>query len=278
MSKVSIVVPCFNQETFILDALKSVLAQTYKDWECIIVDDGSTDDSAVIIQNFIQNQTKFTCIKKVNGGVSSARNLGFAQATGDYFLPLDGDDKLHPKFLQEVMTCFSNYPQTDLVHCGTRLFGAKNKLWRLPSYTYEKLLWKNMIVNSSVFRKEAFSGTTGYSEEMVHGFEDWEFYIRLLNPNSQVRFIDSSLFFYRVKNTSRSTRQFESGMAEESMRQIHARNKHVYEQFNENPIAVFSNRMNDFAPMYTARYRRQIAYIHAAYLLLIAALVGLLFL
>ena len=278
MSKVSIVVPCFNQEAFVAEALDSVSSQTYRDWECVVVDDGSTDNSAGIIRSRIGNDTRFIYIRKDNGGVSSARNLGFALATGDYLLPLDADDKLHPTFLQRVIACFAEHPQTDLVHCKTRLFGARNKIWRLPSYSYEKLLWQNMLVNSSVFRRDSFARSSGYSERMAHGFEDWEFYLRLLNPGSQVRFIDSALFYYRVKKVSRSTRQSDSGLAEESMRQIYAYNRQLYDEFAANPISVFAKRMKDFAPVHTARYRRQIAYLHAAYLLVISVLVGLLLL
>ena len=278
MSKVSIIVPCFNQSAFIAEALDSVSSQTYRDWECIVVDDGSTDDSADIIQRRVHHDTRFIYVRKANGGVSSARNLGFARATGDYFLPLDADDRLHPAFLHKVMACFSEHPQTDLVHCKARLFGAKNKVWWLPSYSYEKLLWQNMLINSSVFRREGFARSAGYAEEMVHGFEDWEFYIRLLNPGSQVRLVSSALFFYRVKGTSRSTLHMESGKAEESMRRIYTRNRPIYDQFASNPISVFAKRMKDFAPVHTARYKRQIAYLHTAYSLIVAVLVGLLLL
>ena len=276
MSKVSIVVPCFNQAAFISETLDSVALQRYADWECIVVDDGSTDGSAEIIRLRVGNDARFIYLRQANNGVSAARNLGFSRASGDHLLPLDGDDKLHPRFLQQVMACFAAHPETDLVHCKTRLFGTRKKIWHLPSYSYDKLLWQNMLVNSCVFTREAFARTSGYSLHMLHGFEDWEFYIRLLGPDSQVRFIDSALFFYRVKKTSRSTRQTELGNVEESMRQIYIDNRQRYEQFSSNPISVFATRMQDFAPAHTARYKRQISYLHAIYLLTIAILMCLL--
>ncbi|TDV24052.1 glycosyltransferase involved in cell wall biosynthesis [Paraburkholderia caballeronis] len=274
--KVSIVVPCFNQERFIGETLQSVAAQGYRDWECIVVDDGSTDGSADIIASFVQSDPRFRYIHKPNSGVAASRNLGFAHATGSYFLPLDGDDRLHPDFLASVMDCFGRHPAATLVHCRTRLFGAKNRIWRLPDYSYEKLLLQNMLVNSAVFRRDAFERSGGYSEEMVHGFEDWEFYVRLLDPQSEVRLVKKPLFYYRVKEVSRTTEQIQSGRVEESMRLIYARNSERYRAISHNPIGVFSRRMKDFAPTFTARYKRQITYLHTAYLLVIVSLVGIL--
>ncbi|MFM0280103.1 glycosyltransferase family A protein [Paraburkholderia sediminicola] len=274
MSKVSVVVPCFNQEEFIAEALESVLRQSYSDWECIIVDDGSTDESQAIIQRYAAKDPRFLVVTKVNGGVAAARNFGFAQARGTLFVPLDGDDKLHPDFLGRAVECFTAQPDTDLVHCKTKRFGATSKVWRLPEYSYEKLLWQNMIVNTTMYRREAFLRVSGYSSEMIHGFEDWDFYVRLLSPQSKVRFIDAPLFLYRVKKSSRSTEQVESGKIEESQRLIYARNRPIYEQYTANPISVFGKRMKDFAPSYTARYKRQVRYIHAAYWAVIACLLG----
>jgi glycosyltransferase involved in cell wall biosynthesis len=238
MPKVSIVVPCFNQEQFIAEALESVLHQTYHDWECIVVDDGSTDGSAAIIQRYTQQDPRIVSFTKENGGVAAARNFGFAKASGSLFVPLDGDDMVHPDFLRRAVECFTQYPDTDLVHPKTKRIGESRKIWRLPEYSYEKLLWQNMIVNTTMYRREGFFRAGGYSSEMVHGFEDWEFYVRLLSPQSKVRFLDAPLYLYRIKKSSRSTQLAESGKVEESQLLIYTR------------------------------------YVHAAYLLVIAAMLG----
>ncbi|MCT9015070.1 glycosyltransferase [Cupriavidus gilardii] len=272
MPTVSIVVPCFNQERFIAECLESVLSQTYPDWECIVVDDGSTDGSGDVIEAFVKRDARFTYVRKENGGVASARNTGFAKAIGEYFLPLDGDDKLHPHYLSSVMDCFVRYPETTLVHCRTKLFGAKNKLWRLPSYSYERLLWRNMLVNSSVFRRAAFERSGGYSEEMVHGFEDWEFFIRLLDRDSVVKEVKRPLFYYRVSEKSRTNEQIQSGKIEQSMRLIYARNVPIYESHFANPLQTFSRMLDEFAPTYTGRYKRQLAIVHSSYIAALALL------
>ncbi|MFM0043759.1 glycosyltransferase family 2 protein [Paraburkholderia sediminicola] len=274
MSKVSIVVPCFNQEEFIAEALESVLRQSYSDWECIVVNDGSTDGSEAIIERYAKKERRFRSFTKENGGVASARNFGFAQAKGALFVPLDGDDKLHPDFLRRAVGCFTAHPDTDLVHTKTKRFGESRKVWHLPEYSYEKLLWQNMIVNTTMYRREAFLRAGGYSPEMVYGFEDWEFYVRLLSPQSKVRYIDAPLYLYRIKKSSRSTELVQLGKVDESHRLIYERNRPLYEQYAANPISVFEKRMKDFAPSYTARYKRQARYVHAAYWVVIVGLVG----
>jgi glycosyltransferase involved in cell wall biosynthesis len=274
MKKISIVVPCYNQQDFIAETLDSVLRQTYGEWECIIVDDGSTDGSAALIEQYAKKDHRFKFLRKENGGVAAARNFGFAQANGELFVPLDGDDKIHPDFLQKSVACFDAHPDTDLVHCKTQRIGESRKIWRLPEYSYEKLLWQNMIVNTTMYRREAFFDVGGYSPEMVHGFEDWEFYVRLLNPKSKVRFVDAPLYLYRVKKSSRSTELVALGKVEESQRLIYTRNQAKYQAFMQNPIEVFGKRMKEFAPFYSARYKRTLRYVHGGYAAVIVVLLG----
>lgn len=275
MPTVTVVVPCYNQQAFIAEALESVLNQSFKDWECIVVDDGSNDGSNEIGQRYVARDPRFRAFSKPNGGVAAARNFGFSHARGTLFVPLDGDDKLHPDYLRLAVECFDAFPDTVLVHTGTQRFGENRKPWRLPQYSYEKLLWQNMIVNTSMYRRDAFERAGGYACEMVHGFEDWEFYVRLLCPDSVVQYIDEPLFFYRIKKSSRSTQLVDQHKLEESQRLIFERNRDVYLEYATNPINVFGKRMKDFAPTFTARYKRQARYLHAAYGAVIAGLLGM---
>lgn len=263
--KVSIVVPCFNQKQFIAETLDSVAAQTYTDWECLVIDDGSTDGSAALAQRYADKDERFQCFTKPNGGVAEARNFGFIRATGEYFVPLDGDDKLHPDYLKRALECFEREPDTDLVHCKTKRFGKTSKIWRLPAYSYEKMLWRNMVVNTAMFRREAFIKAGGYSAEMRHGLEDWDFYVRMLGPESKVRFINEPLFFYRVGQKSRTTELVDSGRTAECHRLLYARNREKYAPLLENPINTLGKMMQEFSPVYTDRYRRRLRYAHASY-------------
>lgn len=92
--KFTIIIPAYNVERWILECLESVKSQTYKNFECIIVDDGSSDNSKEIISNYIENDDRFILIAQNNQGSSSARNKGIESAIGDYIIFLDGDDRL----------------------------------------------------------------------------------------------------------------------------------------------------------------------------------------
>ncbi|QBR04001.1 glycosyltransferase family 2 protein [Paraburkholderia pallida] len=274
MPTVSTVVPCFNQEAFIADALDSLLAQSYNDWECIVVNDGSTDGSKAIVEAYAKKDSRIRSLTKENGGVAAARNFGFFQASGSLFVPLDGNDKIHPDYLKRAVECFEAFPNTVLVHTGTQSFGENRKVWRSPEYSYEKLLWQNLIVNTTMYRREAFQRAGGYAPEMVHGFEYWEFYVRLLGPDSHVQYIREPLYLHRINKSSRSSELVEQGKVEASQRLIYERNRERYADHNANPISIFDKRMKDFAPMHAARYKRQARYLHAGYGVLVVVLLG----
>jgi glycosyltransferase involved in cell wall biosynthesis len=276
--EISVVVTCFNQATVIEQTLASVAAQSHTGWECVVVDDGSTDGSAGIVLAWAAKDPRFRLISKANGGVASARNRGVEQAKGRFVLPLDGDDLLHPRYVERALGYLESHPETRLVHCKTRLFGAKKGPWRLPQYSYALLLWQNMIINSAVYRRSDWLRTGGYSEALTHGFEDWEFYVRLLDRECHVHRIDAELFLYRVHAKSRSAAQMESGRYRESMRQIYELNRGIYDAELANPIATFADRMKELAPHGSLRYKRQVTYLHIVYLTLVAVLTALILL
>ncbi|MGF6981439.1 glycosyltransferase involved in cell wall biosynthesis [Paraburkholderia atlantica] len=126
MPAISLVVPCFNQGAYIAETLDSVLLQSFVDWECIIVNDGSTDDSQTIIDQYAKKDHRFRPFPIENGGLPNACNFGFARARGWLFVPLDSDDRIHPDFLKRAAEVFDSHPDTALVHCKTKRFGETN--------------------------------------------------------------------------------------------------------------------------------------------------------
>ena len=96
---VSIIVPCYNQAHFLNESLDSVINQSYPNWECIIVNDGSPDNTEEIAKKWCKNDKRFQYLEKENGGLSSARNAGIKISKGEFILPLDADDILHELFL-----------------------------------------------------------------------------------------------------------------------------------------------------------------------------------
>lgn len=198
---VSIIVPCFNQAEFLDEALTSVLQQTFKDWECIIIDDGSTDDTSLIVGRWTKSDLRYKLKFHENRGLSATRNEGIRLAQGKYILPLDADDRIGPNYLKLAIEIMSD-SKVKLVYCKAKKFGLINSEWDLPVYKYEDLLKGNLIFCSAIFRKTDFSNTNGYDEKMKKGYEDWDFWLQLLNTDDKVIRINSFEFYYRIKEKS----------------------------------------------------------------------------
>lgn len=130
--KVSIIVPVYNLENYIKKTLESIFHQTYKNWECILIDDGSTDKSAKIIRDVIANHSNVNFIQTVNRGVSSARNTGLEQSKGDYIYFVDGDDPL-PLDALEILISAAESNNADIV-IGKMMHSYKDELRNISTY------------------------------------------------------------------------------------------------------------------------------------------------
>lgn len=231
---VSIITPCYNSEKYLRETLESVCAQTFQYWECIMVNDGSSDATLSIMEDFSRKDSRFISINKNNEGVSVARNIGASYANGKYLLPLDSDDLIDSTYLEKAVKHFEENPLTKLVYCKARFFGDLNKSWDLEEYSYESLLWNNCIFVSAIFRKEDFVKSGGFNPNMVYGFEDWDFMLSLLLPNDVVYRIPEELFFYRIRQSSRNATA--SQFRDDSLAQIVQNHKLLYETFYPNII------------------------------------------
>ncbi len=203
--KVSIIIPAYNCEEYLADAIESVLSQTYATWECIVVDDGSSDNTSDIAENYAQKDNRISCLHQQNRGLPFTRNIAIAHSTGDYILPLDGDDKIAPTFIEKSVEYFEKHPNTRIVYCRLNLFGAASGEKLLPKYSFQHMLQENCIPATALYRRSDYDRTCGYNENMRHGLEDWDFWISLLDKDAQVHQLDEILFHYRIKQTSMST-------------------------------------------------------------------------
>lgn len=201
MPKVSIVIPCFNHGDFFGETLDSVLAQTFTDYEIIIVNDGSTDMATVDMLHRLElANTKV--FHTENRGVSAARNLGISMAGGDYILPLDADDKIGPSYLELAVNVLVNSQEVAAVYFDRILFGDREGAAPLPDYDPISLLTENCVY-AALFRKADWQCVGGFREKMVYGWEDWDFWISLSALGKQFVKIPKPLFFYRIRNNSR---------------------------------------------------------------------------
>ncbi|WP_179415181.1 glycosyltransferase family 2 protein [Mucilaginibacter sp. E4BP6] len=199
---ISIIVPCYNQAEYLPETLTSVLAQTVADWECIIVNDGSTDDTEAVAKEWTAKDERFKYIHQQNRGLSEARNKGIESAKGEYILPLDSDDLIGKEYIDKALNAYSNNKNIKLVYCLANKFGAENKFWDLTPYTYQNLLINNCIFCSAVYRKTSWQQIGGYNTDFKKGYEDWDFWLRMLDKNSEVYQIPDILFFYRIRPKS----------------------------------------------------------------------------
>lgn len=124
----SIIVPLYNKAPYVHKALDSIVSQSYKDWECVIIDDGSTDNSAAICEDFIIHHTPYTIhlLRQPNNGVAAARNDAVKASHGEYICFLDADDWLEPTFLEEMDSLISEYPEAG-IYCTNYIYYKPGK-------------------------------------------------------------------------------------------------------------------------------------------------------
>lgn len=232
---VSIIVPCYNQAEYLAETLDSVLSQTYSNWECVIVNDGSPDNTEEIANHYISRDNRFIYLYQENMGLPMARNNGIRKSTGTYILPLDSDDIIADTYIEKAVGIFSQNRDAKLVYCKAKRFGKINEKWNLPNYKYENLLWHNMIFCSALYYRKDFDNTIGYNPNMKRGLEDWDFWLTLLKPSDKVCCIDEVLFFYRIKDMSMST-QITGDINQELLRQIYHNHPDIYEPYLQDII------------------------------------------
>ncbi|MBO7618497.1 MAG: glycosyltransferase [Bacteroidales bacterium] len=196
--KVTIVVPCYKKALFLSEAIDSVLSQTYSKWECIIVNDGSPDNTEEVAMQYCDVDYRIKYIAQSNKGVSAARNNGIRHSNGEFILALDADDWISANYLEEAVTYLKDHPTIKLVYPRYERFNSEGSSeWEMPEYTYEKFIMGDVVfVCSSVYRRSDYERLGGYDETM-QGYEDWDLWLRLLKKDDEVHRLDKALFHYR---------------------------------------------------------------------------------
>ena len=238
---VSIIVPCYNQSHFLNESLQSVLDQTYVDWECIIVNDGSLDNTESIAQQWCEKDNRFSYLYKENGGLSSARNAGITQSDGEYILPLDADDYIHKDYLSKLVPKLYQDDSLAIVSCYSEFFkkSLNNIIFELKpeGTTYHYLLYVNQLIATSLFRKICWEEVGGYDETMKKGFEDWEFWIAITKRGWKYKVIEEFLFYYRKSKKSMLVDTL-NNHAESNKEYIYKKHREIYIKDFDNCITV----------------------------------------
>jgi glycosyltransferase involved in cell wall biosynthesis len=211
--RVSVVIPVYNVGHYLEVALLSLAQQTFVQFEAIIVDDGSTDDSAEIAGRFVERDPRFRLVQKANGGLSSARNAGIAAARSPYIALLDGDDAYNLEKLASHVAILDADPKVGVVYSSSRLIGDSGKPSGLtmggrPIYADPllALLCKNFVGHGSngIFRKDIVQAVGGF-DESLRSSEDVDFWMRIAGDGRWTfQKVPQIQVFYRVRPTSLS--------------------------------------------------------------------------
>ncbi|WP_432222939.1 glycosyltransferase family 2 protein [Flavobacterium sp. TMP13] len=241
---VSLIIPCYNNEKYIKKTLTSVKEQTYSSWECIIINDGSTDNSEETILNYIEGDPRFTYKYQENQGVCTARNSAIKNfSKGKYILCLDGDDLISKNFIDETVEILESNTNVIIATSKIQFFGRSRGNFKVASYDMATLLAENQLVITSLFRKDDFDKVGGFNNNMSEGLEDWDFWISILknNPSGQIKNAPNACFYYRLLNVSRNNQITED--KEKRLRyQLWENHKELFSLYFVDPTKSFEFR------------------------------------
>lgn len=204
MVKISIIIPCYNHGKFIDETVDSCLKQSYKDFEIIIVNDGSNDPyTQNKLKNYKKDKTRVINISQ--SGPSTARNTGIRNSKGEYILTLDADDKIHENYIEKGIEILDSNQDIGIVYGKAKYFGRRNSVWELPEFSLELMLKRNLIFSAALFRKSDWKAVKGFDEDIIHGKEDYDFWLSIIELGKKVYRIPEIMFFYRKHFVSKNS-------------------------------------------------------------------------
>lgn len=225
---VSVVIPCFNYGKYIEEAVDSVLGQTFKDLEIIIVDGGSTDGTTHEILKKLSKPQTSIYYREGRHLVGDNRNFGIGLAKGKYICCLDADDMLEATYLEKALFFLETY-RYDVVYPSVQCFGGDSIIWHASPTTFERMISvENAISTVAVFSREAWRQSGGYKDWPIgegHVPEDWEFWSRLMGLGYRFKNIREPLVLYRVHQAG-LTGQCKTSLTEQ-LRIIYNENCHL---------------------------------------------------
>lgn len=209
----SVIIPAFNARETLGETLLALRAQTCRDWEAIVLDDQSTDDTAAIAQRHAAADPRISVMRLSNGGPSKARNAGAAAAKGDWLAFLDADDLWSPDKLQRTAKIALAPAAPDALYAKIAFFrgdpqtATTTSTVRHHALTVFDLLCENAVCTSSNFvvRRAAFEAAGGFDPGLAHS-EDVELMVRLVARGARIEAIDDVLVYYRASDAGLSAR------------------------------------------------------------------------
>jgi glycosyltransferase involved in cell wall biosynthesis len=205
---VSVVIPSYNSACFVCEAVESVLGQTYRDLDIIVVDDGSNDETAEVLDRF---RGRIRYVFQPNQGLSAARNRGIREASGELIAFLDADDVWLPEKLEKQLACLAANPRAALVHSDVIFWDQEpgdkhrkeNGRSEFDGPCYERFLVNSRVLPSAtVIRRECLA-KVGLFDESLRRVEDYDLWFRLAR-HYELAYVDEALLLYRIHPSSLS--------------------------------------------------------------------------
>lgn len=211
---VSIIIPTYNRAHLIAETLNSVMAQTYTNWECILVDDGSTDNTSEVVYGYLKKDTRFKYHirpENIPSGGNGARNYGFELCKGEYVNWFDDDDVMHQEFLR---TKVDHFDQGCNFLIALGYFENQEELkgkispkdFQVKNLFKDYLMWNIRVITHNVlFKRKFLENVKLFSKDIIRG-QETEFFSRIFFriPNNKYKIIEAPLFYYRQHEETKS--------------------------------------------------------------------------
>ncbi len=238
---VSVIIPCYNQGVYVEEAIQSALDQHYINMEIIVVNDGSND---VVTEKLLTEMNPHQQVKIIhtkNEGLSAARNTAIANSKGKYILPLDADDKIAENYISLAVAELEKNNEIGIVYGRAFYFGERKDEWKIEKFDMAKMILFNQIYASAMFRRKDFDTAGGYDSGMLYGWEDWDFWLGILELNRKVFFIDEVVFFYRIVNGS-MVRKMTDEQKEYLRLRIYTRHANLFKGIIKDPVSLYYDK------------------------------------
>jgi Glycosyl transferase family 2 len=195
---VTVVITCFNYGRWLPESAGSVLDQTFADFELIIVDDGSSDDSLDVARRLAAGDARITVVTQPNSGQPAIpRNLAIGRARGRYVVCLDADDRLGRDVLERCVAVLDADPRVGLAWAQLQEFGDSDRLCPHLDWSVDRLKSWNFLPCTTMFRRDAWEAAGGYSTN-VRAFEDWDLWLGIAEAGFGGRAAHGAVWYYRI--------------------------------------------------------------------------------
>lgn len=274
---ISVIIPSFNGEKFLSETIESVLAQSFRDWECIIINNGSSDNTDGIAKKYSLTDPRISYFSQKNNGPGGARNAGLARAKGEFIQLLDHDDLLKPEKFAVQLEVFNKHPEADLIYSDFRFFNNRDTA-NLYSMKERYVISENPVddfvfnwvkdfilpPHPILFRKSCFEKWGMYDEKLGVA-DDWDLYVRFAIHKPKIIFCDEVLALYRSHPDGITSEKNETELFNQKIKMYkkHARNMNLPERHRKHVKFLLHNLIGEkgFGKIKRKKYFEGIKYL-----------------